>query len=180
VDLGHTEHLRATLHLCSGEYSQTKRGVKAILSLLLASMSPRLIARALPGEDQGRTDRSDRPPVEGQVGKPPYRTPCRCRQTRIPAAPSPKMSPCWGCPRSTATDLNILGRPDGVRTSTGALPPIEIKSHRDVSKTDELELHSTGLASIAESIFRARKSATSGRPWPAEARGRFVKAGSPG
>jgi len=108
------------------------------------------------------------------------RTPCRCRQTRIPAAPSPKMSPCWGCPRSTATDLNILGRPDGVRTSTGALPPIEIKSHRDVSKTDELELHSTGLASIAESIFRARKSATSGRPWPAEARGRFVKAGSPG
>ena len=37
-------------------------------------------------------------------------------------------------------DLRIMGRPDGVRTSNGALFPIEIKSHRDVSKTDELEL----------------------------------------
>jgi len=37
-------------------------------------------------------------------------------------------------------DLKILGRPDGVRTSKGALFPIEIKSHRDVSRTDELEL----------------------------------------
>jgi predicted RecB family nuclease len=36
--------------------------------------------------------------------------------------------------------LKILGRPDGVRTAEGALFPIEIKSHRDVSRTDELEL----------------------------------------
>ncbi len=36
--------------------------------------------------------------------------------------------------------LKILGRPDGVRTAKGSLFPIEIKSHRHVSRTDELEL----------------------------------------
>jgi predicted RecB family nuclease len=34
----------------------------------------------------------------------------------------------------------ILGRPDGVRTAHGALLPIEIKSHREVTRLDELEL----------------------------------------
>lgn len=34
----------------------------------------------------------------------------------------------------------ILGRPDGVRTAHGALLPIEIKSHREVTRFDELEL----------------------------------------
>jgi CRISPR/Cas system-associated exonuclease Cas4 (RecB family) len=34
----------------------------------------------------------------------------------------------------------ILGRPDGVRTAHGALLPIEIKCHREVTRLDELEL----------------------------------------
>lgn len=36
--------------------------------------------------------------------------------------------------------LKILGQPDGVDTAGGELLPIEIKSHRDVQRTDELEL----------------------------------------
>jgi len=37
-------------------------------------------------------------------------------------------------------DYRILGRPDGVRTANGALLPIEIKSHKEVTRLDELEL----------------------------------------
>jgi predicted RecB family nuclease len=37
-------------------------------------------------------------------------------------------------------DYKILGRPDGVRTAHGALLPIEIKSHKEVTRLDELEL----------------------------------------
>jgi CRISPR/Cas system-associated exonuclease Cas4 (RecB family) len=36
--------------------------------------------------------------------------------------------------------LHIYGRPDGVDAADGALIPIEIKSHKDVQRTDELEL----------------------------------------
>ncbi len=37
-------------------------------------------------------------------------------------------------------ELKILGQPDGVDTAGGELLPIEIKSHRHVQRTDELEL----------------------------------------
>jgi hypothetical protein len=36
--------------------------------------------------------------------------------------------------------LQIHGRPDGIDGAEGALIPIEMKSHRDVQRTDELEL----------------------------------------
>lgn len=36
--------------------------------------------------------------------------------------------------------LKIHGRPDGIEAARGALIPIEIKSHKDVQPTDELEL----------------------------------------
>ena len=36
--------------------------------------------------------------------------------------------------------LRIFGRPDGIDARSGALIPIEVKSHRDVQSLDELEL----------------------------------------
>lgn len=36
--------------------------------------------------------------------------------------------------------LKIYGQPDGVEAAAGALFPIEVKSHKDVQRTDELEL----------------------------------------
>lgn len=37
-------------------------------------------------------------------------------------------------------DLRIYGEPDGIETAAGALIPIEIKSHKNVQRFDELEL----------------------------------------
>jgi predicted RecB family nuclease len=37
-------------------------------------------------------------------------------------------------------ELGLLGRPDGIDMKGGVLKPIEIKSHRDVSRLDRLEL----------------------------------------
>lgn len=36
--------------------------------------------------------------------------------------------------------LHIYGQPDGIYAEAGALIPVEIKSHKDVQRTDELEL----------------------------------------
>jgi predicted RecB family nuclease len=36
--------------------------------------------------------------------------------------------------------LEICGRPDGIDTARGALYPVEIKSHKEVQRSDELEL----------------------------------------
>lgn len=36
--------------------------------------------------------------------------------------------------------LRIYGQPDGIVTARGALSPIEVKSHKDIKRTDELEL----------------------------------------
>ena len=45
-----------------------------------------------------------------------------------------------GLPVLENPDLKIRGAPDGVRAAAGALLPVEIKSHKNVEKTDELEL----------------------------------------
>jgi len=45
-----------------------------------------------------------------------------------------------GTPDFENRELFIRGRPDGIETSHGALLPIEVKSHKDVQRTDELEL----------------------------------------
>jgi predicted RecB family nuclease len=45
-----------------------------------------------------------------------------------------------GTPGFENFELCIRGRPDGIATARGALLPIEIKSHKDVQRTDELEL----------------------------------------
>lgn len=43
-------------------------------------------------------------------------------------------------PRLRNDDLRLLGIPDAVDPAEGALVPVEIKSHREVRRTDELEL----------------------------------------
>ncbi len=45
-----------------------------------------------------------------------------------------------GTPDFENEELRIRGRPDGIETAAGALLPIEIKSHKDVQATDQLEL----------------------------------------
>jgi CRISPR/Cas system-associated exonuclease Cas4 (RecB family) len=45
-----------------------------------------------------------------------------------------------GTPDFENPELLIRGRPDGIETAGGALLPIEIKSHKDVQRIDELEL----------------------------------------
>jgi predicted RecB family nuclease len=45
-----------------------------------------------------------------------------------------------GLPVLENTDLMIRGAPDGVDAASGALLPVEIKSHRDARRSDELEL----------------------------------------
>ena len=45
-----------------------------------------------------------------------------------------------GTPDFENEELFIRGRPDGIETARGALLPIEIKSHKDVQRIDELEL----------------------------------------
>lgn len=45
-----------------------------------------------------------------------------------------------GTPTYENHRLRIIGRPDGIDTARGALFPIEVKSHKDVQRTDELEL----------------------------------------
>lgn len=45
-----------------------------------------------------------------------------------------------GLPMVENRELKLLGAPDGVITAGGALLPIEAKSHKDVRRTDELEL----------------------------------------
>ncbi|MGH3442404.1 MAG: TM0106 family RecB-like putative nuclease, partial [Nitriliruptorales bacterium] len=45
-----------------------------------------------------------------------------------------------GTPMFENRDLRIFGTPDGIDAAGGALIPIEIKSHKDVQRTDELEL----------------------------------------
>lgn len=46
----------------------------------------------------------------------------------------------FGLPLLEHTGLRIRGAPDGVRTEHGAVLPVEIKSHRDVRRSDRLEL----------------------------------------
>lgn len=46
----------------------------------------------------------------------------------------------YNVPTFRNTELRIHGQPDGVDASEGALLPIEMKSHKDVQRTDELEL----------------------------------------
>lgn len=45
-----------------------------------------------------------------------------------------------GTPLFENFKLNIYGRPDGIDAANGALLPVEIKSHKDILRTDELEL----------------------------------------
>jgi predicted RecB family nuclease len=45
-----------------------------------------------------------------------------------------------GAPGFRNEKLKIVGQPDGIDTALGELLPIEIKSHRDVRRRDELEL----------------------------------------
>lgn len=45
-----------------------------------------------------------------------------------------------GLPVLENTELMIRGAPDGVDAASGALLPVEIKSHKDVRRSDELEL----------------------------------------
>lgn len=45
-----------------------------------------------------------------------------------------------GTPAFENHDLKIRGRPDGVNAAGGILAPIEIKAHKHVHRTDELEL----------------------------------------
>jgi predicted RecB family nuclease len=45
-----------------------------------------------------------------------------------------------GVPDFENRELLIRGRPDGIVTARGALLPVEIKSHKDVQRIDELEL----------------------------------------
>jgi predicted RecB family nuclease len=46
----------------------------------------------------------------------------------------------FGIPVLRNEELKLLGAPDGVITERGALVPIEIKSHKDLRRTDLLEL----------------------------------------
>jgi predicted RecB family nuclease len=46
----------------------------------------------------------------------------------------------FGVPVIENQDLKLLGAPDGIIAAAGALVPIEAKSHRDVQRSDELEL----------------------------------------
>ena len=46
----------------------------------------------------------------------------------------------FGLPILENADLRIHGAPDAIRTAHGALLPVEIKSHKNVRRTDELEL----------------------------------------
>lgn len=46
----------------------------------------------------------------------------------------------FGLPVFENEALSIYGCPDGVETERGALLPVEIKSHKEVRRTDELEL----------------------------------------
>lgn len=46
----------------------------------------------------------------------------------------------FGLPPFENKALKLYGQPDGLEAAGGALLPIEIKSHRDVQRTDELEL----------------------------------------
>ncbi len=46
----------------------------------------------------------------------------------------------YGLPRLENRELRLRGIPDAVDAAAGALIPVEIKSHRDVRRTDELEL----------------------------------------
>jgi predicted RecB family nuclease len=45
-----------------------------------------------------------------------------------------------GTPLFENDELHIRGCPDGIETAGGALLPIEVKSHKDVQRLDELEL----------------------------------------
>jgi predicted RecB family nuclease len=49
-------------------------------------------------------------------------------------------APIYGLPLIRNERLKILGIPDGIDPADGALVPIEIKSHKDVRRTDLLEL----------------------------------------
>jgi len=46
----------------------------------------------------------------------------------------------FGVPGFENRELKIRGQPEGVEVAGGALLPVEIQSHRDVQRTDELEL----------------------------------------
>ena len=45
-----------------------------------------------------------------------------------------------GTPTFENPRLHILGRPDGIDCGRGAVAPIEVKSHQEVTRSDELEL----------------------------------------
>jgi predicted RecB family nuclease len=46
----------------------------------------------------------------------------------------------FGVPVLEHTALEIYGKPDAIDTAQGALFPVEVKSHKDIQRTDELEL----------------------------------------
>lgn len=58
----------------------------------------------------------------------------------LPALLAEPATRLYGLPMLENPELEIFGIPDGVSTASGALLPVEIKSHRRVRPTDVLEL----------------------------------------
>ena len=46
----------------------------------------------------------------------------------------------FGAPVLKNQKLKIKGKPDAIETAKGALLPVEVKSHKDIQRSDELEL----------------------------------------
>jgi predicted RecB family nuclease len=99
---------------------------------------------------------SGRVPFEGTVNKQQVRrieegnefqatieaavAPCAIELADLPRVLTEESIPLYNLPVLENSSLEIYGKPDAIDTAQGALFPVEIKSHKEVQRSDELEL----------------------------------------